>query len=258
MVLSVRILLIAGILLALAAEAQAQGLNPYSGGAPAGAKPTTSNGFSSGQELSPQSGRATMGATGHGSFGVPTSSLGAGSYAIGPLDVVQITVYGVPELSGTTTVGHDGNLQLPLLGPTRAAGKTAVQLQQELAARLGADYLQNPQVYVAVTEFNSRYVIVTGAIKNGVIPLKGETTLLELVAAAGGFAEASDSTVLIIREQNGKRTAAKFDVTDIEKGRAQDVVLRSGDRIVAGESVMKKSYGFALKALGLAGRFALF
>jgi polysaccharide export outer membrane protein len=182
---------------------------------------------------------------------------GSDSYKIGRLDIIEISVYGVPELSVTAKVGDDGNLQLPLLGQTPAAGKTAEQLQQELTARLGADYLQNPQVSVLVKEFNSRYVILTGAIRNGVIPLKGETTLLELIAGSGGFSEASDSTVLILREKGGKRLAARFDVAAIEKGKAEDVVLQSGDRIVAGTSTIKKIYGGFMKALPIAGVFGL-
>lgn len=189
-----------------------------------------------------------------GSLGMGSS----GGYAIGPRDVLEISVFGVPELSGTLMVSENGTIQLPLLGETPAAGQTARQLQADLADRLGAEYLQDPQVLVAVKEYNSRYVIVTGAMKNGVYPLTGRTTLMQLVAQAGGFSEAADSTVLILRDKNGQRTAAKVKVSDIEKGRTQDVILQAGDRIVAGESWIKKGYGYTMKALGIAGRFAIF
>ena len=167
-------------------------------------------------------------------------------------------MYGVPELSVTAKVGDDGNMQLPLLGPTPAAGKTAEQLQKELTARLGADYLQNPQVSVLVKEFNSRYVILTGAIKNGVIPLKGETTLLEVIAGAGGFNETARFDRADLEREGRKRLAARFDVSAIEKGQAEDVVLQSGDRIVAGKSAIKQAYSGFLKALPIAGAFTMF
>ena len=194
-----RILMIVGALLASATEADAQGFNPYSGSTQAGAKqPKASDGFSP----------TTGDWSGHARPQLPALStsgmIGTDSYKIGPLDVIEISVYGVPELSVTAKVGDDGNLQLPLLGPTPAAGKTSEQLQKELTARLGADYLQNPQVSVLVKEFNSRYVILTGAIKNGVIPLKGETTLLEVIAGAGGFSE-----------------AVQFDRADLERERRE-------------------------------------
>jgi polysaccharide export outer membrane protein len=166
-------------------------------------------------------------------------------------------VFGVPELSGTVVVGDNGTVQLPLLGETPVAGKTVQQLQYDVAAKLGAKYLQNPQVTVLVKEFNSRTVILSGEIKQpGVYPLKGETTLLQLVASAGGFAEGSDSTVLVLRKTGGKRAAARFDVSAIEKGRAQDPIMQPGDTIVAGSSAIKKTYKTFLKALPIAGLFA--
>ena len=80
---------------------------------------------------------------------------------------------------------------------------------------------------------------------------------LRIGRGAGGFADSSDSTVLILREKNGKRLAARFDVSAIEKGQTQDVVLQSGDRIVAGTSTIKQGYSLFLKALPVAGMFSL-
>jgi polysaccharide export outer membrane protein len=181
------------------------------------------------------------------------------AYRIGPLDVLEISVFGVPELSGTVEVSDSGNVQLPLLGETSAAGKTAEEVQQDLTSRLGAEYLQNPQVRVTVKEFKSRNVTVSGHIASpGIYPLKGETTLLQIVAMAGGFKEASDSTVLVLRKRGGKRLAARFDVSAIEKGRAEDPLVQPGDTIVAGESTIKKAYQGFLKALPIAGAFMMF
>jgi polysaccharide export outer membrane protein len=157
-------------------------------------------------------------------------------------------------------VSDSGNVQLPLLGETAVAGKTAEELQEDLTSRLGAEYLQNPQVRVTVKEFKSRNVTVTGAIGSpGIYPLKGETTLLQIVAMAGGFKDASDSTVLVMRKgRGGKRLAARFDVSAIEKGRATDPLVQGGDTIVAGESTIKKAYQGFLKALPIAGAFMMF
>jgi polysaccharide biosynthesis/export protein len=248
MEVSTRILMVVGVFLALATQAKAQGFSPYGGDTQAGAKQMKpSDGFAPAQGT--KAARAPA-ATGAGALGID-------SYKIGPSDLIEISVFGVPELSVTAQVGDDGNLQLPLLGPTPAAGKTAEQLQKELTARLGADYLQHPQVSVLVKEFNSRFVILTGAIKNGIVPLKGETTLLEVIAGAGGFGDAANSTVLLLREKGGKRVAASYDVSAIEQGKAPDVVLQSGDRIVAGKSAIKQAYSLFLKALPVAGAAAL-
>jgi polysaccharide export outer membrane protein len=180
------------------------------------------------------------------------------SYQIGPMDVLDISVFKVPELTKTVQVADNGTINLPLLGEVPAAGKTTQQVERDLTAKLGARYLQNPQVTVMIRENNSQHVTVQGAIeKPGVYPLKGKTTLLELVAMAGGFKDTSDSTVLVLRNSEGKRSAAKFDVADIQKGQAEDPTVQSDDVIVAGSSAIKKGFNAVLKALPLAGLFTM-
>ena len=87
-------------------------------------------------------------------------------------------------------------------------------------------------------------------------PVKGKTSLLELVAMAGGLKQTSDSTVLVLRQDGGKRSAAKFDVGNIQKGRADDPTMQAGDVVVAGTSAIKAGFNNVLKALPIAGLFA--
>ena len=132
------------------------------------------------------------------------STPGNQAYRIGPLDVLDISVFQAPGLTKTVEVADNGTINLPLLGETPAAGKTAQELERDLNSKLGAKYLQNPQVTVKVKEFNSSRVTVTGAVKNpGVFPYKGET-LLQFVTMAGGLAPESNSMVLVLRQNNGK------------------------------------------------------
>jgi len=167
-------------------------------------------------------------------------------------------VFNVPELTKTVEVADTGTVNLPLLGEVAVAGKTAQQVERDLASRLGQEYLQNPQVTVYVKQNNSQTVIVSGSIqKPGVYPLSGKTSLLEMVVTAGYFNPDSDSTVLILRKKGGKRYAAKFDVSAIQNGNAQDPALQPGDQIVAGTSAIKGVYSTIMKVLPLAGVFAL-
>jgi polysaccharide biosynthesis/export protein len=179
-------------------------------------------------------------------------------YKIGPLDVLEISVFEVPDLSRTVQVADNGNVSLPLLGDTPAAGRTPEELERDLQARLGANYLQHPQVTVLVKEFKSRHVTISGAIKApGVYPITTETSLEQLVATAGGFTDVSNSTVLVLRGTGGRRSAATFDVAAIEAGRARDPIIQPGDLIVAGESDIKRGYNTILKVLPLAGIAAI-
>ena len=182
---------------------------------------------------------------------------GDSAYKIGTFDVLDISVFEVPELTKTVQVADTGTINLPLVGEVQVARKTAQEVERDLTARLGANYLQHPQVTVYVKEYNSQSVTISGAVKKpGVYPIRGKTSLLQAMAMAGDFEADSDSSVLILRENGGKRSAAKFDVSAIQKGRIANPTLQAGDQIVAGSSAIKKGFNNILKLLPLAG-FAL-
>jgi polysaccharide biosynthesis/export protein len=185
------------------------------------------------------------------------SAPGTRAYRIGPLDVLDISVYQVPDLSKAVQVADNGNINMPLIGETPASGKTSEELERELTSKLGAKYLQNPQVTVLVKEFNSSRVTISGAItKPGVYPYRGES-LLQFVATAGGVTNISNSMVLVLRQTNGQRMAAKFDISAIQSGRAPDPPMEPGDVIVADTSLAKKGLNSILKVLPLASFAAI-
>ncbi len=248
-----RLLLV--VVLAFAAScagARAQGFSsPYTESGP-----TKSVGAAE-QKAPPAPATATQGgaaSAGPASFAATSENV----YRIGSFDVLDISVFQVPELTKSVQVADSGTINLPLVGEVRVAGRTAQEVERDLTAKLGADYLQNPQVTVFVKEYNSQNVTVSGAVKKpGVYPIRGKTTLVQMVALAGDFDEGSDSTVLILREQGGKRMAGKFDVSAIRNGQAQDPALQGGDQIVAGTSAIKKGFNTILRSLPLVGTFAL-
>jgi polysaccharide export outer membrane protein len=181
------------------------------------------------------------------------TTAGSAAYKIGPQDVLEVTVFKVGELSKTAQVSEAGTISFPLVGDLRAAGRTPREVEKELAARLGAKYLQNPQVTVYVKEFNSQRVTVEGAVKRpGVFPLQGSLSLLQAIALAQGLEGVSDNTVLVFRETNGTRSAARFDISDIRSGTTDDPQLQAGDVVVAGTSTIKEGLGNILKLVPLA------
>jgi len=185
------------------------------------------------------------------------STPGTQAYRIGPLDILDISVYQVPDLSKTVQVADNGTINIPLIGETPASGKTSEELERDLTSKFGASYLQNPQVTVLVKEFNSSRVTISGAIsKPGVYPFRGES-LLQFVATAGGVTPESNSMVLVLRQSNGQRTAAKFDISAIQVGRAPDPPMQAGDVIVADSSLAKRGLNAILKVLPLAAFAAI-
>ena len=173
------------------------------------------------------------------------------AYRIGPLDVLTVTVFRVPELSAEVQVADNGTISLPLIGDVAAVGRTAKDVEKDVAARLGEKYLQNPQVTVFIKEYNAQRVTVNGAVKKpGVFPLKGKTTLLQLISMAEGLDHnRASSNVVVFREVDGKRAAARFDLDEISSGKASDPVLQAGDVVVVDDSSGKIIWQNILRAL---------
>jgi polysaccharide export outer membrane protein len=181
------------------------------------------------------------------------------SYKIGPLDVLEISVFKVPDLTKSLQVAEDGSINYPLIGQVQASGKTAKDLEQALAQKLGVKYLHDPQVTVLVKEFNSQRVTISGSIKtSGVYSIKGATSLMQLVAMAGDIDTATDSgDIVLFRTVNGQRAAAKFDIDDIKAGKAEDPEVQPGDVIVVDSSATKVALSNVLKVLPLASTAAV-
>lgn len=184
---------------------------------------------------------------------------GNDGYRIGPQDVLDISVYQAPDLAKTVQVAETGTINLPLVGDIRAGGVTARELERALKAQLSKKYFQDPQVTVFVKEYNSQRVTLEGAISRpGVYPYRGPTTLLQLVATAGGLNDIADSSeVMVFRTSKGAHQAAKFDIGEIKAGRAEDPPIIQGDVVIVNTSTGKKLYNDILKTLPLVGMFGL-
>jgi len=174
-----------------------------------------------------------------------------GAYKIGQADVLDISVFKVPELARTVEVAESGTINFPPVGEVSVVGKTVRDIEHDLAKKLEAGYLRSPQVTVSVKEFNSQRVTVEGAVmKPGVHALKGKTTLLQLIAMSGGIdRDVSDSTVVLFRNADGQRHATKFDIDAIRAGQAQDPLIFPGDMVVANSSPLKAAWSEFIKGM---------
>lgn len=178
-------------------------------------------------------------------IGPSGASAAQAEYRIGPLDLLEISVFQVADLSKTVKVSASGQIALPLIGTVEAGGKTVSELESEIAAKLGATYLQSPQVSVFVKEATSQRVTVDGAVeKPGIVPLAGPTTLLQTIAISGGLARGADPQgIVVFRTVENQRMAAKFDLAAIRDGSAEDPVLYGGDVVVVDRSAMRTALG---------------
>ncbi len=156
-------------------------------------------------------------------------------YVIGAEDVLDVIVWREKDLSAQVMVRPDGMVSLPLLNDVQAGGLSVEQFRERVATAV-TKFVESPSVTVIVTTINSRKVYVTGeVVKPGTYPLTAPTTVLQLLAAAGGptaFADVKDISVL--RTTNGKTVRLPFNFKEVARGRKmeQNVLLRPGDTVI--------------------------
>jgi polysaccharide biosynthesis/export protein len=158
------------------------------------------------------------------------------SYVIGNSDVLAITVWKEPDVSRSIPVRPDGKISLPLVGEIQAAGRTPLQLEEEIAAKLQT-YINKPDVTVIVQEINSeKFNILGRVVKPGSYPLSGSATVLDAIAAAGGFQDfAKQKSIYILRSSPaGGQSRMAFNYKDVIKGKhpEQNIKLEPRDTIV--------------------------
>jgi polysaccharide biosynthesis/export protein len=180
-----------------------------------------------------------------------TSTAGNSGYLVGPTDILEISVFKVPELSKSVQVADTGTINLPLLGDVQASGKTASEIEKDLTRQLGAKYLKSPQVTVYVKEHNSQRVTIEGSVKRpGVYPIRGTLSLIQLIATAEGVdRDYYSKDVTIFRTVDGNRVSQVYDIDAIREGKAQDPQLRQGDIVVVDTSAAKSALQNALKII---------
>jgi polysaccharide export outer membrane protein len=153
-------------------------------------------------------------------------------YTIGPSDRLSIVFWRDTEISSEVVVRPDGLISLPLLNDVAAAGLTPDQLRERLLAA-AARFIDEPAATVVVKEINSRRVFITGSVeKPGSYPLNGPTTVLQLIATAGGLREfVSGKNIIIVRNGNAR---VKFNYRDVVAGKRlqQNIDLRPGDTVI--------------------------
>jgi polysaccharide export outer membrane protein len=158
------------------------------------------------------------------------------SFVIGNNDMLSIHVWKEPDVSRSLPVRSDGRISLPLVGEVQAAGRTPLQLEQDIAGKL-AHFITDPQVTVMVQQINSEKFNILGQVaKPGTYPLTLPTTILDAIALAGGFRDFAKQKGIYVLRQNAKGADLRipFNYKDIIKGRnpEQNILLEPHDTIV--------------------------
>jgi polysaccharide export outer membrane protein len=158
------------------------------------------------------------------------------SFIIGNDDVLAISVWKEPELSKTIPVRSDGKISLPLVGEMQAAGRTPLQLEGDITAKLRS-FINTPEVSVLVQQVNSMKFNILGEVaKPGSYSVSAAPTVMDAIAAAGGFRDfAKKSGVYVLRKgPDGHQIKLNFNYKDFVKGKnpEQNVKLEPNDSVI--------------------------
>lgn len=156
-------------------------------------------------------------------------------YLIGPDDVLSIVYWKDKDMSSESQVRPDGKISLPLINEMHAAGLTPEQLRLKITEE-SKRFMEDASITVVVRQINSRKVFITGEVsKPGPYPLTSPTSVMQLIAMAGGLREyANSKKIVIMRTEGGRPVSLPFDYPAVTSGKnlKQNIELKPGDTVV--------------------------
>ena len=157
------------------------------------------------------------------------------TYRVGAEDVLEISVWREDALKKEALVRPDGGISYPLIGEVQAAGKTVLEIREEIAKRL-EKFIPDPAVSVSILKVGSQRVYVIGKVnKPGDFPVGRYVDVLQALSMAGGltpFADAND--IRVMRREGDRQVVLPFEYSRVVRGQKleQNIQLRAGDVVV--------------------------
>jgi polysaccharide export outer membrane protein len=157
------------------------------------------------------------------------------SYRVGAEDVLEISVWHEEALKKELLVRPDGGVSYPLIGEVQVAGKTVLEIREEITKRLER-FIPDPAVSVAILKVGSQRVYVIGKVnKPGEYPLGRYVDVLQALSMAGGLTPFADSNdIRVMRREGGRQVVLPFEYGRVVRGQKleQNIQLRGGDVVV--------------------------
>lgn len=184
----------------------------------------------------------------------------ANLYLLGPKDVINVIIYGEPQLSGDYELNEEGKIKFPILGNVELKGLTIQQAAEKIEKLLEKDYFVDAQVSVYVKEYKSFWVNVIGEVKStGRKYLKSKATVLDVISECGGLTQEAGEDITIqrplVEEGNGVTKIYKFTIKDLTDPNSNffNFQVRTGDTIV----VHSKPYFYIQGEVQKPGKYEL-
>jgi polysaccharide biosynthesis/export protein len=169
-------------------------------------------------------------------------------------DLLELSVFDTPELSGKLRVNEAGEIPVPIAGAVRVSGMTSEEAAVAIEGKLrSADILKDPHVSIFVSEYSTQGVTVTGEVKNpGIYPLLGSHGLVDLLSAAGGVSQTAGRVVSVTHKSDPEHP--EMIKLDNRPGMMiANVDIQPGDTIV----VSKAGVAYVVGDVGKQGGFLI-
>jgi polysaccharide biosynthesis/export protein len=154
------------------------------------------------------------------------------SLQLGVGDLVEMTVYDVPDLTTKTRISSSGDIYCALIGPTRVAGLTTEEAAGVIQKRLSA-YLKDPYVSLFVAEYASQGASLLGEVnKPGVYPVMGDQHLFDLISASGGLTERAGHSITVTHRSDPAKSVTVPLSRNLSDNPESNIKVFPGDTIV--------------------------
>ncbi len=182
---------------------------------------------------------------------LPNTPAGASQLTIGAGDLVEMTVYNIPELTTKTRVSSKGDMYCPLVGYMHVAGLTAEEAQTAIEDRLGS-FVKNPHVTLFVLEYASQGAAVLGEVaKPGIYPVLGRQHLFDLISAAGGLTDKAGRSLTVTHRSDSSNPVTVELPRNLEDNSETNVAVYPGDTIIVRKADIVYVVGDVLRPSGV-------
>jgi polysaccharide biosynthesis/export protein len=171
-------------------------------------------------------------------------------------DLIEVTVFDTPELSGSLRVNQQGEVELPIGGMVQVKGLTAAEAGAAIGARLKqAQVLLEPHVSVMIVEYQSQGVTVTGEVRSpGIYPLLANRTVMDMIAVAGGLNENAGKVASVFHRgdpEHVRQVVLNVSIQNSASAVGSSVELEPGDTV----SVSRSGVIYVVGDVGRPGGF---
>ncbi len=152
-------------------------------------------------------------------------------YVVSPGDLLEVSVYGVPDLTQKARVNSEGDINLPLVNSVRVGGSHLEDAQSKIEQALRAgNYVKNPHVTLLVTEYGSGAEVMGEVARPGIYPVLGSRRLFDILSAAGGTTSSAGREVTIANRANHTLRTVLLS-NDPQKVMDADVFVYQGETV---------------------------